>query len=778
MSLSLEPLPASGPDFGGLGEEAEFLEVEPEAKQEILENKDVVVQHVHFDGLGRTKDDIIICEIGEVFKAKNLIEVMRKSHEAREKLLRLGIFRQVDVLIDTCQGDDALPNGLDVTFEVTELRRLTGSYNTMVGNNEGSMVLGLKLPNLLGRAEKVTFQFSYGTKETSYGLSFFKPQPGNFERNFSVNLYKVTGQFPWSSLRETDRGVSAEYSFPIWRTSHSVKWEGVWRELGCLSRTASFAVRKESGHSLKSSLSHTMVIDSRNSSILPRRGALLKVNQELAGYTGGDVSFLKEEFELQLNKQLVLDSVVCASLWGGMLVPIGDKPSSIADRFYLGGPTSVRGFSMHSIGPQSEGDYLGGEAYWAGGLHLYTPLPFRPGQGGFGELFRTHFFLNAGNLCNLNYGEGPRAHIRKLAECIRWSYGAGIVLRLGNIARLELNYCIPMGVQRGDRVRSCPKGGLGLCSSITALRPPCQARVFGRAGDTACCQACVCWLRSQEATSVGVQGHEWLSGHHTQSDSVCVHQLSDLGHLLAPKTPVYGDNGEGRILYAANSRSCEEQNFWRLARACPRRGRLSRPRSCVSHVSTRGVSLGRRLADFAAVEDGRGNPGGSLRPALGSLPTGGEPGFVLSHLGLTRPRKRSCTPGMRVPITVSPVLHSPGVCALGRMECPHALSLAACVHVIFYLMMVPKHRSSETQEVPGFHTCEGRAALAPRGHAVGHRGRNSQSRPSTVRSSVRCTFPQDEAGPGDASCPWISSSLRKWMCSSRWQGLAILAGAP
>lgn len=43
--------------------------------------------------------------------------------------------------------------------------------------------------------------------------------------------------------------------FPVWRTSHTVKWEGVWRELGCLARTASFAVRKESGHSLKSSLS-------------------------------------------------------------------------------------------------------------------------------------------------------------------------------------------------------------------------------------------------------------------------------------------------------------------------------------------------------------------------------------------------------------------------------------------------------------------------------------------------------------------------------------------
>uniref|UniRef100_A0A672K6Z5 Sorting and assembly machinery component 50 homolog A-like n=1 Tax=Sinocyclocheilus grahami TaxID=75366 RepID=A0A672K6Z5_SINGR len=402
---SLDPLPMQGPELGVQADDLDLGEPEQEEKQEVLENKDVVVQHVHIDGLGRTKEDILTYEVADVFRAKNLIDLMKKSHEARQKLLRLGIFRHVDVVIDTAEGVDALPNGLDVTFEVKELRRMTGSYNTMVGNNEGSMVLGLKLPNVFGRAEKLTFQFSYGTKETSYGLSFFKPQPGHFERNFSINLYKVTGQFPWSSLRETDRGVSTEFSFPIWRTNHTLKWEGVWRELGCLARTASFSVREESGHSLKSSLSHTMVIDTRNSTILPRKGALLKINQELAGYTGGDV--------MKLNISIFTTKVCCLTLMTG--------------------------------------DYLGGEAYWAGGLHLYTPLPFRPGRGGFGELFRTHFFLNAGNLCNLNYGEGPRAHLSKLAECIRWSYGAGIVLRLGNIARLELNYCIPMGVQRGDR---------------------------------------------------------------------------------------------------------------------------------------------------------------------------------------------------------------------------------------------------------------------------------------------------------------------------------------
>uniref|UniRef100_A0A671NY26 Sorting and assembly machinery component 50 homolog A-like n=1 Tax=Sinocyclocheilus anshuiensis TaxID=1608454 RepID=A0A671NY26_9TELE len=296
---SLDPLPMQGPELGVQADDMDLGEPEHEEKQEVLENKDVVVQHVHIDGLGRTKEDILTYEIADVFRAKSLIDVMKKSHEARQRLLRMGIFRHVEVVIDTAEGANALPNGLDVTFEVKELRRMTGSYNTMVGNNEGSMVLGLKLPNVFGRAEKLTFQFSYGTKETSYGLSFFKPQPGHFERNFSINLYKVTGQFPWSSLRETDRGVSTEFSFPIWRTNHTLKWEGVWRELGCLARTASFAVREESGQSLKNSLSNT----------------------ELAGYTGGDVSFLREDFEIQLNKTLFWDSVLSTSLWGGMLLP-------------------------------------------------------------------------------------------------------------------------------------------------------------------------------------------------------------------------------------------------------------------------------------------------------------------------------------------------------------------------------------------------------------------------------------------------------------------------
>jgi hypothetical protein len=45
------------------------------------------------------------------------------------------------------------------------------------------------------------------------------------------------------------------------------------------------------------------------------------------------------------------------------------------------------------------------QAYWAGGLHLFTPLPFNPGKGGIGDLFKTHIFINAGNLGNVYLGK-------------------------------------------------------------------------------------------------------------------------------------------------------------------------------------------------------------------------------------------------------------------------------------------------------------------------------------------------------------------------------------
>ena len=182
-----------------------------------------------------------------------------------------------------------------------------------------------------------------------------------------------------------------------------MQWEGVWRELACLNRMTTFPVREQAGHSLKSAIRHIIKFDNRDSPIFSNRGTLFRMTQELAGI-GGDVGFMKHEMQYQVNFPVFSDVVFQASLHGGLLKRFnGDKPININDRFFLGGPHSVRGFDLRGIGPHSDNQSLGAQTYWAGGLHLFTPLPFRPGRGGIGDILRTHFFVNAGNIDDIQF---------------------------------------------------------------------------------------------------------------------------------------------------------------------------------------------------------------------------------------------------------------------------------------------------------------------------------------------------------------------------------------
>jgi len=66
-----------------------------------------------------------------------------------------------------------------VTFHVHELKRIVGGVHTLVGNNEGSLVVQMRMPNLFGRGEKLQTEYSFGTKKTSgLNISITKPFQG------------------------------------------------------------------------------------------------------------------------------------------------------------------------------------------------------------------------------------------------------------------------------------------------------------------------------------------------------------------------------------------------------------------------------------------------------------------------------------------------------------------------------------------------------------------------------------------------------------------------
>ena len=53
---------------------------------------------------------------------------------------------------------------------------MMGGINTLVGNNEASLLISAKAPNLLGRGERFQMEYSYGNHHTSnINLSVIKP---------------------------------------------------------------------------------------------------------------------------------------------------------------------------------------------------------------------------------------------------------------------------------------------------------------------------------------------------------------------------------------------------------------------------------------------------------------------------------------------------------------------------------------------------------------------------------------------------------------------------
>ena len=67
-------------------------------------------------------------------------------------------------------------------------------------------------------------------------------------------------------------------------------------------------------------------------------------------------------------------------------------------------------------------------------------------QGGIGDLFRTHVFLTAGNLSNVGLTGQMGRDLEQVTQDFRLSYGLGLAVKLGGVARIELNYCLPVKV--------------------------------------------------------------------------------------------------------------------------------------------------------------------------------------------------------------------------------------------------------------------------------------------------------------------------------------------
>lgn len=425
------------------------------------------VDKVHVDGLMRTKDDIVKAQVTDLFKARDFQDVIIRAYKVKGKLESLGCFRNIGVYIDISQGPQATPDGVEVTFTVREMRRLIGGINTMVGNNDGSVIIGAKAPNLFGRGERLQMEYSHSTKSsTNINVSAIKPFVDSWLHTvLTGSVFNTSSDFPWSGYNQRDKGLLVDIALNpdgVGILRHNLQYEATFRKI-VTTKQASFRVREQCGPSLKSALRHICSIDKRDSVIFPTAGSLVQFSTEVAGL-GGNIGFVKNELTMQTNWTPHECLTFQLGLQSGLLREISnDLKINIADQFFLGGPMNLRGFDMRGCGPRHDGSSIGGDAYWALALHLYTPLPFRPGRHGFGDLFRLHGFVNGGNVSDFKFkfANDYKENMKIFTENVRCSVGGGIAMRVGNVARVELNLVLPLLFVRYDVLQQF-QFGIGL----------------------------------------------------------------------------------------------------------------------------------------------------------------------------------------------------------------------------------------------------------------------------------------------------------------------------
>ncbi|KAK9700003.1 hypothetical protein RND81_08G210300 [Saponaria officinalis] len=430
------------------------------------------VHDVIIKGNSKTKDTVIEAIIGDDFRnATSFQEIYHAAAVAKSKLVKLGIFDEVNLTLDA--GPTELPRTANVVVEVVEAENIvSGQFGcfTRPGARSWSLEGGLKLKNLFGYADIWDGSLSYNwdmTTQVSAGVALPRIKRWVTPLFARASLLSQDWQ-NFSSYKEQALGLG----FGLLSTkNHELMYNLTWRTLTDPSQMSGASVRKQLGHNLLSSLKYTFKVDKRDSPLRPTQGYAFSFSTVLAGLNPDDRSarFVRQELDLRYALPLGYSrGSLNLGISAGLIFPWGkgflDRPSSVPDRFFMGGnsspvcslagPNSLFGFKSRGLGPteprrqtrnqsdtdssaSSERDALGGDLAVSAFADLSFDLPFKVlNENG----IHGHVFAATGNLAKLTENEWRNFSAKGFMESFRSTVGCGIILPT-KLFRVEVNYC-------------------------------------------------------------------------------------------------------------------------------------------------------------------------------------------------------------------------------------------------------------------------------------------------------------------------------------------------
>jgi outer membrane protein insertion porin family len=354
---------------------------------DVVEGPRVFVEQIDISGNARTEDKVIRREFllaeGDAFNA----DAIRRS---RQRLIDLGYFKSVELGTQPGSAPDKIVLTTAVQEQSTGSLTIGGGYST----DDGALInLGLSEKNLIGTGIDTSISGVLAQKASQIDLS--ATDPYFLDRNLLLggDLFNITNDNRDISQYEESRTgftVRTGYAFNQYM-SQTVSYSLIDRDVFNVQSGASLYVVDESGWSLLSQISQSLVWDHRDSTIDPHSGYILRLGTDVAGL-GGNSDYVRAK--LDAGYYIPLDYFSGNHLWsvaitggvGYLWNYSGDQ--RIIDNFFMGGQ-NLRGFEEGGAGPHDvkTGDSLGGRFIATQTTELHFPLPISPDIGLSGRVF-------------------------------------------------------------------------------------------------------------------------------------------------------------------------------------------------------------------------------------------------------------------------------------------------------------------------------------------------------------------------------------------------------
>jgi len=404
----------------------------------------VTIDRINITGNTKSRDKVVRRELrldeGDLYSATGL-------KRSKQNLMNTGFFEEANLV--TAKG--SAPDKLDLNVVVKE--KPTGTFSIGAGYSSLDGIIGqgsVQQANFLGLGLKMSAAASFGSKSQTYNLGLTDPYFLDSKWTLGGDIYRNERQYLDYTRRATGGDIKAGY--PISDTL-STFWLYKYEEKEIFDESQSLlenihigAIVAPEATSTTSAILASLNRNTTDYRLDPSRGMMNMLSVEYAGL-GGTNRYLRYITEHTLFHP-VLWGVASVRGTLGYIQRLG-KDIPIDEKFYLGGISSLRGYSPRTVSPTKttqvpiiglvgfEGNsesrvYLGGEVEAVANLEYTFPLLKEAGLKGV-------VFFDAGNSSDT---------FKDTFSNILTSYGAGIRW-FSPIGPLRLEYGIPINPREG-----------------------------------------------------------------------------------------------------------------------------------------------------------------------------------------------------------------------------------------------------------------------------------------------------------------------------------------